>query len=190
MRTIYESRNATFSESAHLTAQTTIYPQMFNTAASNLSFEDVTMENGNIRRQVLDGEMGVDRIVKVTCASLRGPLTFTVQERFRRPEYAHWQDMTITEWNGASNLPSELYKINAGLFVYGYYDEHGNTFADAICVHVSSLLYKMATGSVRYIKGHNKKQQDFVAFKFKDLHDADVVAWRLGEDSTLMVEHP
>jgi hypothetical protein len=64
----------------------------------------------------------------VTTHGLRAPLGFTIQERFRRPRYAEFQDLTLTEWNGNSNLPSELYKIRAGMFLYGYYSEEDRRY--------------------------------------------------------------
>lgn len=135
-RTLYEQDNADFSNRAHMRARDVLYPRIFNVRRERLQFEDTLLAQSD-RAKILDGEMGVDRIVRVTIHNLHAPLMFTVQERFRRPEFAKYQDMTVTEWNHASNSPSELYKINAGLFVYGYFDERSGRFPDAIVISVT-----------------------------------------------------
>ncbi len=138
----------------------------------------MTLNQGEMGK-ILDGEMGVDRIVNVTTKSLLAPIVFTVQERFRRPQFAKYQDLTITEWNHVSGMPSELYKINAGLFLYGYYDMNRKVFVDAICVTVPDLLLAIVTDEIKYEKRRNKKQQTFFTFKFEDLIDVGVVCYRL-----------
>jgi hypothetical protein len=178
--TVYETQNAEFSNAAHLAAQTLLYPAIFKTDASKLKFESTLLED-SARGAILDGEMGVDRMVHVEVEKLHQPLVFTVQERFRRPEWLTWQDLTVTEWNNASSLPSELYKINAGLFLYAYYDETAKAFCDAICINTTGLMQCIATGGITYTKRRNKKQQDFLAFKFDALHKAGLVTYRLKE---------
>ena len=174
--TKYQPENGEFSNVAHLAAQRLIYPQIFAVPAEAIQYE-ATLLGASERGSVYDGELGIDRIVKVTVNKLHGPLKFVVQERFRRPAYASYRDITITEWNGASNLPSELYKISAGLFVYGYYDAERNRFIDAIAFHVSALLHRMVTNSIAYRRNKNNKQQDFLSFTFTDLAAANCVAW-------------
>lgn len=178
MRTIFQPENANFSQKAHLAARIQIYPSIFKTTLQNLEFED-TILNTSERNTILDGEMGIDRIVNVAVKNLHAPLVFTIQERFRRPEYAHYKDLTITEWNGASGLPSELYKINAGLFLYGYFNEFQNTFIDAIAINTTDLLIAICRNEISYTKRRNKKQQDFVAFTFSGLENAGVVKYHL-----------
>lgn len=170
MRTNYSSKNAEFSDNAHLAAQTQLYPFVFNAASEKLSFETVTMSN-NPRHKVLDGEMAVDRIVNVTVESFNFPLTYTVQERFRRTDAMKWQDVTITEKNHCSGLPSELYKLSGGLFVYGYYDDTTNEILQFVVFSSTALLVKLATGELNIDKrGVNpRSRQSFVAFKFDTL---------------------
>ena len=176
-RTQYEAHNAAFSQQAHEVAQQLLYPSIFGVPRSRLSFED-TLLGQSERASVLDGEMGVDRIVRVMVEGLKAPLLFTIQERFRRPEYARYRDITVTEWNHASSMPSELYKINAGLFVYGYYDDCCECFVDAIVVNVFDLLLAVAKGDVYYSRGRNRKQQKFLSFRFADLTELGLVRYR------------
>jgi hypothetical protein len=178
-RTIYQTANAEFSNRAHQSARHLIYPKIFNKASAQLEFEDTLLDMGE-RGRILDGEMGVDRIVKVTMPYLHAPLVFTVQERFRRPEFDKYKDLTITEWNNASNMPSELYKINAGLFVYGYFDETENIFTDAIVISVTDLLLAISRGLINYSTEYNKKCQYFLGFKFDHLEKAGVVVYWKG----------
>lgn len=176
-RTLYEQVNADFSNRAHLRARDVLYPRIFCAHRERLEFEDTLLAQGD-RAAILDGEMGVDRIVRVTIHNLPAPLVFTVQERFRRPEFAKYQDMTVTEWNHASNLPSELYKINAGLFVYGYFDEHCGEFLDAIAIGVTDMLLAIATRRLRYERRWNKKMQTFLTLRFSDMEEAGIVRYR------------
>lgn len=177
-RTPYEQANADFSNRAHLRARDVLYPRIFNARRERLEFEDTLLAQSD-RAAILDGEMGVDRIVRVTVHNLPAPLVFTVQERFRRPEFAKYQDLTITEWNHASNLPSELYKINAGLFVYGYFDEDREDFLDAVAIGVTDMLLAIATRRLRYERRWNKKMQTFLTIRFEDMEEAGIVRYRL-----------
>ena len=182
-RTLYEQDNADFSNRAHMRARDVLYPRIFNVRRERLQFEDTLLAQSD-RAKILDGEMGVDRIVHVTIHNLPAPLMFTVQERFRRPEFAKYQDMTVTEWNHASNLPSELYKINAGLFLYGYFDERTSVFVDAIAIGVTDMLLAIATRRLRYNRRWNKKRQTFLTLRFDDMERAGIVRFRL--DNTMM----
>lgn len=180
-RTLYEQDNADFSNRAHMRARDVLYPRIFNVRRERLQFEDTLLAQSD-RAKILDGEMGVDRIVRVTINNLPAPLMFTVQERFRRPKYVERQDMTVTEWNHASNSPSELYKINAGLFVYGYFDERSGRFLDAIVTGVTEMLLALAQGRLRYERRENKKQQSFLALRFEDMEKAGIVRYWLARE--------
>lgn len=138
-----------------------------------LSFDGVSVSDGG-EKAILDGQMAVDRLVSVTVKGLRHPIVHTVQERFRRPGFKNYSDITITEWNHASNQPSELYKIKSGIFVYGYYDETNGCFPDVIAVDVAAFLLAFSR-KLPYTKRQNKKGQDFICVTFADLHEANVV---------------
>lgn len=182
MRTPYSSKNAKFSNDAHAAAQSLIYPRVFGLPLQNLEFED-TLLNLNKRGEALDGQMAIDRIVKVTArAGLKQPLTFTVQERFRKPHFLKYQDITITEWNHNSNLPSELYKITANIFVYGYFD--GVKFLDYIAANVTSMLSGICNNTLAYTRKPNpKNNQTFIGVKFSALSRAGcLIYWQRGSE--------
>jgi len=179
--TPYSSDNAAFSNRAHLRAQELLYPKIFGLPLDRLSFESTLLASGE-RGNTLDGEMAIDRIVKVSGLPefLRQPIVFTVQERFRRPEYAKWKDVTFTEWNTVTNLPSELYKITANIFLYGYYDEQASRFVDAIALDVQPTLRLLCNGKLTFRFGDNpRSHQTFVAFEFHHLHKAGcIIYWQ------------
>lgn len=174
--TPYSKNNKAFSDEAHMAARTLIYPRLFKTDATNITYEqqgEITTE----RWGALDGDMSIDRIVKVTVGRLRQPLTFTVQERFRNTWYSHKEDITITEWNNNSNRPSELYKIQANLFLYAYYGM--GTFVDSICVNVTDLLMALVQKTIEFgVRPNTRSNQTFLTLGFDALHKAGLVVYR------------
>jgi hypothetical protein len=178
--TRFEQHNQDFSDKAHAAAQSLVYPRIFKCDESMLSFDSASVSDGG-EKAILDGQMAVDRLVEVTVAGLRHPIQHTVQERFRRPGYRNYRDITITEWNHASNQPSELYKIKCGIFTYGYYYEEEKRFGDVIAVDVSAFLMAMTVGSIEYTKRTNRKKQDFICVTFDELHQAGVVLAQINE---------
>jgi hypothetical protein len=176
-KTRYDKHNGDFSNRAHEAAKRLLYPSIFNVPFSALEFESTLLEQ-DAKSKLLDGQMGIDRLVRVRVDSLPAPLEFAIQERFRRVRFMNYKDLTITEWNYASGIKSELYKIKAGMFLYGYYDEQTSSFPDAICINTDGLKYALISGNISYVRRRNKKQQSFLAFKFVNLHDASVVMYR------------
>lgn len=180
MITPFSNVNQTFSDAAHEKARAEIYPRLFDLPIDRLSFDDVTglaIE----RNKVLDGEMAVDKIVNVTVHGLKAPIVFTVQERFRRADKAKYQDITITEWNCNSNLPSELYKIKAGLFLYGYYDDTRDRFTGTtVVISVPSLLLRMASHSFDWeVRINPRSNQRFITIPFTALEEYGTVEMRI-----------
>lgn len=173
MKTNFSSSNAAFSDKAHIAAQTQIYPLVFNTTSENITYESVTMSDSpeDNRKKILDGEMAVDRVLSVSAKSLPFPLSYTVQERFRRTNAKKWQDITITEFNTESGLPSELYKLSGGLFVYGYYNETEDNIEQFVVFSSSALLLCLASGDLKIdARGMNpRSKQTFITFKFDNL---------------------
>lgn len=178
--TIYQKDNASYSDAVHALARKQVYPKLFGTDAEHLTYEIDTLVGQSQLGDMLDGEMGIDRIVRVSTSGLSGALSFTVQERFRRPQYAKYRDITVTEWNHASGLPSELYKIQAQIFLYGYADkERGPTWiTEAIAVNTTSLLMGIVNGSVEYGVQVNPKQQTFLSISFSELEANGLIIWR------------
>lgn len=165
MRTEFNQENADFSGMAHLAAQNQLYPFYF--VGMDLGFDSTCMHE-NESNTLLDAGLSIDRMVKVSCG-LFLPLTFSVQERFRREKFRKWQDVTLTEWNHNSDLPSELYKIQADLFVYGYYNEHENKILQALVISVFDLKKQILNRKLSFRRERNKKNQTFITIKFNDI---------------------
>lgn len=174
MRTEYSQGNQKFSDIAHEAARSLVYPQLFGCEENRLHFERASVGEGG-KQQILDGEMAIDCIVKVDVDGHPFPLEHTIQERFRRPRYRGFRDVTITKVNNASGVKSELYKMNCGLFVYGYYSEDESSFGEVIVVDVPKFLVQLSKNAIRYTTGINTKGQEFVCIKFDELHEAGVV---------------
>lgn len=175
----YSPERARFSELAHVAAQTTFYPLFF--PSSSLTFENTNIDTG-ARGRILDGQMGVDRIIRVKVPSLRSPLVFPVQERFRLPRYERFQDVTITEWNEASGQPSELFKISAGYFIYGYFDTNLGRFGEVVAVDVPEFLRQLVSGGLGNLdarRNRNEKRQTFLTFSFDELEACGALIFRL-----------
>lgn len=167
MGTKFEQANADFSDLAHIASQSQIYPYIFP-QPSVLSFESTSLNMGE-RQRVLDGEMGIDRIISIS-NGFNGPIKFTIQERFRRKEYSSYKDITITEWNHATNQPSELHKLHSNLFVYGYYDEKVDFFYDWIVINTSNLVRSIINKEINYQRRRNKKDQTFLTITFAEMN--------------------
>src|SRR6266571_6103264 len=130
MRTTFSAERMAFTKAAHLAAQTQFYQDMFPGAV--VGFEDTV---GTVR----DLNYAIDCQLVVGVPAFRAPLRMSVQERWRDPKEMHWGDITITEWNLASDTPSELHKLAAQLFVYGFYDLAKDTVIAAIAVDVVDI---------------------------------------------------
>lgn len=169
--TPYSRENQAFSDLAHSIAQSQIYPYVFNCNQQDMALECVSVSTGE-RGKILDGQMGVDRVIRVKYGFFQSPFTHTVQERFRHVKFLENRDLTITEWNNRSDLPSELYKINAGIFVYGYFDEVTKTIPCWVAIDTTKMILLLSTRQLRFSTHENfRSGQEFLVIKFKDLYE-------------------
>lgn len=177
--TPYSNGNQQFSDRAHELAQAAIYPKLFGVDPACLTFDDVTGMTQE-RNRILDGEMAVDKIVNVSVRGLGAPLVFTVQERFRRISAERFRDITITEWNCNSNRPSELYKIKAGLFLYGYYNDTTDRFiGQSLVVNMPALLIRIAANRIYHERAVNpRSNQRFITIPFESLDELGIIEYR------------
>jgi len=178
MATPFSPERKAFSDAAHEAARTLLYPSIFCVSPEQLSFEEQGDLTANERWGALDGEMAIDRLVKVHIEGYKQAIAFTIQERFRTPDFARFRDLTITEWNTRTSLPSELYKLHAGMFLYGYFDITRGRFIEAIVANVPALMMALITGTIPYT--HELKRngsQTFIGIKFDDMHRARVLQY-------------
>lgn len=181
-RTEFTKANADFSDLAHIAARMSIYPMFFET--NDIEYSNTTLSE-SLNNAVRDSEQAIDRICHVSICDkwFTWPLKFTIQERFRRMRFRDFQDITLTVWNHASGLPSELYKIEADYFVYGYYDDIDKTLYDVVIVDVPELKRMIAKGMLGYKQGTNNKMQSFISIPFNSLRQAGLIVWQLSKVS-------
>jgi hypothetical protein len=131
--------------------------------------------NGSLAKE-LDMKMGIDKILYVQPPHYRRPVPFTVQERFRTMKDSHYRQVTITEWNEASDTPSELYKLMCQYFVYAYYDTNADFFTEAIVLNVPQLQAYIMQSGKQFLQ-RNDKQQPFVCLDIDTLLKQDGVVF-------------
>jgi hypothetical protein len=146
MSTAFSPQRFEFTKRAHLAAQRQFYEAMF---PHGVEFTDTT-------QTAHDLEYAIDCQLAVTLPGdgFRAPIRFGVQERFREPRWMdpRFGDVTITEWNLATNQPSELHKLGAQMFVYGFYDEKRDKILYAAAVDVAFMQYALAHGDIDFIR--------------------------------------
>lgn len=158
--TVFSPERMDFTRAAHLAARDQVYALMWP--------EGVTFEDKVGTAQDLN--YAIDAQLAVTVPGLRGPIRLSVQERFREPEAMRFEDLTITEWNLATNQPSELHKLAAQLFVYGYFHRPSGHICRALAVDVGLLQWAFTHGGISPRAGRRPGgDQSFKAFAFDDL---------------------
>lgn len=169
MSTVFDSRRFDDSHRAHLAAQKQFYPELFY--GWPLEFEDVTKTKEDL-------DYAIDVQVSVTMPGLRAPLRFAVQERWRFDLGAmRHGDITVTEWNLDTNLPSELHKLGAHLFVYGFYDKEADQIAAAIAASVPHMLRGLLNGTP--YRRRNRGDQSFVALQLEHLKKTHAILYQM-----------
>jgi hypothetical protein len=163
-KTKFQKENSDFSDLAHLSGLEKIYPLFFGA--------DFVCESTSLYKskeyQLLDGEKKIDRLFHFSMQA-NSTITISVQERFRRPKYREYRDITITEYNHASSKDSELYGIEAMYFVYGYFNPLSGGFGEVIIVNTADLLRAIVSDKIRYTRRMNDKDQSFLCFKIDDI---------------------
>jgi hypothetical protein len=163
-KTKFEKENSDFSDIAHLSALERMYPLFFK---SEFVCESTSLYKSEEYR-ILDGEKKIDRLFHFRMQG-NSNITISVQERFRRPKYRYYRDITITEYNHDSNKDSELYGIEAMYFVYGYFNPMSRGFGEVVIVNTADLLRAIVSGEINYTKRMNNKNQSFLCFKIDDI---------------------
>jgi len=169
VKTAFSTRRMEFTKRAHAAAEAQFYAHMF--PGLPVAFEDTV---GTVR----DLDYAIDCQLAVTAGGLRAPLRFAVQERWREPSAMRYGDITITEWNAASAQPSELHKLGAHLFVYGFYDERSDQIHAGVAVDVLMVLRALALGELTY-RRESRLDQTFLGLGLRDLRDLGAVVFQL-----------
>jgi hypothetical protein len=177
MKTEFDKANKDFTDLAHEAARSQVYPHLFQ-SDGEIEITSIAMsDNSGVKK--LDLQYGIDVIVEINVPQLNSTVPVYVQERFRRPKWRDEQDITITRHNNASGKPSELSKIAAQQFIYGYYEPTLGEIQEAICVNVPVLLRKIIDGALLCGEKQNPKKQDFVTIGFDELHKHGATAFHI-----------
>lgn len=169
MKTTFSAQRMDFTKRAHLAAEEQFYAAMF--PGRPVAFEDTV---GTVR----DLDYAIDCQLAVSVPGLRAPLRFAVQERWREPDALRFGDITVTEWNSASAQPSELHKLGAHVFVYGFYDEPADQILLGVAVDVLTVLHALALGRITY-RRQSRLDQTFLGFGIRDLRQLGAVVFEL-----------
>jgi hypothetical protein len=175
--TEFSEANWKFTKDAHMAAREQVYPKLWP-EATRLQFVDTTKATEDLK-------YAVDCIAAVSVRGFRAPLKFFIQERFREPDHVRWEDVTVTEWNTKSDLPSELHKIAAHYLVYGYYDRRSNTIVESIVVNVAQMLNGIASGVIKWTREERaSKDQDFIGVSWESLLNNSAITYSTIHHST------
>lgn len=168
--TAFSQKNYARTKAAHMAAREQVYPKLWP-KATRLQFVDTT-------QTVKDLDYAVDCIAAVSVEGFRAPLKFFIQERWRERHHMKWEDVTVTEWNTVTDLPSELHKIAAHYLVYGYYDEETDTIVESIVIDVAQMLSGIVSGVIQWTREErSSKDQDFIGVSWESLLNHNAITY-------------
>jgi len=153
MPTPFDRENMDFSLAARTYAKEHVYPDAFG--------EGTVVDTSDT---LVDYEQGCDLI----WLSDDGTTT-SIQERFRRPKYAKYREVTATMLNEATGRKGDFFKLHADYYCYGYFDRD-NGFEELVIVDVD----KLKTGAIEPDEQYfPRKQQRFFCWPFDELLERD-----------------
>lgn len=180
-----------FSYRSHAIAKEEFYPKFFKT--NDIIWEYPGGQEDELSK-LYDSGMNVDVIANVLNPDYRERLKFLIQERFVGRNYLKYGDITITEWNLKTNMPSELHKMTAGYFVYGItdgetvYDRDKHqvkilrlptTFLGFYIINVADLYLNIIQNNIYSVQRQNPRtKQLFRKFFIKDLNQIGLITWK------------
>lgn len=176
MATPFDKHNYDFSDKCHEVAVKVLYPKLataFGQTSESLSFAD----RGQLKE---DFNQGIDRVMEFDTGA-----SMSIQERFRRPSYAHYREVTATDANHATGRAGDFHKLTADLYAYGYINEDGTGFVEAVIVDVPTLKECYRSGLIA--PGRNyywRKKQTILSFPFEKLLEHNAVVLHLQRDGT------
>ena len=135
-------------------------------------------------KKYLDSELGIDYSFWVSFPGFPDFMRFFAQYRYRdATQWQSCQDLTITLRNNASDLPGELSKLLAQLFVYGYYAKPTYRLVEVIVANCQKMRNGILTGTLPFKRSgefNPRSKQPFIAVDFKNLYAQDMVLlhWR------------
>ena len=172
----FDQKRMDYSEKGHRVAQKTIYPIMFPN--KRIEFESTSLGT-SAKNTVLDGKLGVDRIVHVyaTQKSHRA-IPFTIQERFRDPKSIKERQNVTLRFECPNGELQEFYKMCGLYFVYGVYDEPRNIIYWAHAINTVKMMHALIYNKLKseVITPKNPTECTFVSVQLSDLRKLGFIA--------------
>jgi hypothetical protein len=95
----------------------------------------------------------------------------------------------VTEWNLRTNQPSELHKLAAQLFVYGFYDESQDKIVDGYAIDICRMQHCNARGELKYERRRRGNgDQSFIAIELDHLDEIQALMFDLNKTVEVLPE--
>lgn len=173
---VYSNKQTNFSNAVHdKLMKLNFYEKLFDNNNIKVIDTTVTKPGYNKEAQILDQKYGVDYRI-IAKIKLLGNIPVTIQERFRDIKYKHYQSLTIRV-ETKTGLASELSKINADFFIYGYVDIINGIIKPNQIVVINVALIKQAIimDKLQYTIHKNYDGSGFIDIRFSDLSKINAI---------------
>lgn len=142
----------------HNLAMAEVYPAMFGTR--QLKAFDITprvKERSYAYRLQVRGVFGVSN--------------FTVYEKFRSAEYAHFRSLTLTHIDDSGAISDQLHDNRTQLTTQGFYDHtKGKLSGPLMVIAVADVIYRVQTGKIAYaLRNRPRSVCTYVEILLEDL---------------------
>ena len=179
---MFSNQQTKFTNTAHDTIMKIgFYDKILPRNNINVHSTNVIHKGYDEESRILDIKYGVDYRIIIHNPRL-GDIPITIQERFRDIKYYDNQDLTI-RLETKNGKPSELSKINADLFIYGYYNINNNKFKEIIVIDMVRVKLGLARETLQFtIKKNKGRDSKFIIIKFEDLTNIKAILYTYKND--------
>lgn len=156
-----------FTEVMHNIIRKKYYPKIWKDFVSVESFT-----TGGKNKE-FDLKLGIDRRIILKKSSL------LIQERFRRSNYYHYNDLTIRFKRPLHKQEfSEFFKIKADLFVYGWANKEMNDFLGIRIIKIKELIELIKAKKIKFKTQENPDgSSNFLIISFNDIPKDLIFYW-------------
>ncbi len=186
--TPFDAKQKKISDSVHLEYRDVLYTSLFGVRQGKIIYDAPPDDF----RDDADRHIACDCILDVPFKGLPYAMRYLVSYRFREDRYQDFQDITFTEYNHASDLPGELYKMAVQYFTYGYYDL-ALRLIEAIIIDVPNTKRAIISGRLQPVKKdipNFRSEQTFVPYSFDDLRRLGLMHRHFKEVNGVLVPQP
>lgn len=176
MPTPFDKHNYDYSEYASRVAERTIYKSLVDKLhPRHQGFSLLDMGGTQA-----DFQEGLDKVLEVRLSDRI--VEYRVQERFRRPSYAKYRQLTATDANLMTGQTGDLHKLDVDFYVYGYLNID-LSWEEAVVVDARRFVRLHREGILQPedVRLYKRKQQRIFAFSFHKLDQAGCIVWHSRE---------